>query len=93
MIVSGGQGRDSALNIHVSILPQTSLPSRLPHNIEQSSLGKHFLFPSLKDFLSFLVKTRILFRTMKPFLPNIETMLIIVTLFLNDTRNNWIFSD
>ena len=38
VIVSGGQGRDSAMYKHVSILPQTPLPSRLPHNIEQSSL-------------------------------------------------------
>ena len=29
---------DSAIHIHVSILPKTLLPSRLPHNIEQSSL-------------------------------------------------------
>ena len=38
LIVSGGQQRDSAIHIHVSILPQTPVPSRLPHNIEQSSL-------------------------------------------------------
>ena len=38
VIVSGGQQRDSAIHIHESILPQTSLPSRLPYNIEQSSL-------------------------------------------------------
>ena len=38
MIVSGEQQRDSAIHIHVPILPQTPLPSRLPHNIEQSSL-------------------------------------------------------
>ena len=38
MIVSGEQRRDSAIHIHVSILPQTPLPSRLPHNIQQSSL-------------------------------------------------------
>ena len=38
MIVSGIQRRDSANHIHVSILPQTPLPSRLPHDIEQSSL-------------------------------------------------------
>ena len=36
--VSGGQQRDSAKHIHVSILPQTPLPSRLPHNTEQSFL-------------------------------------------------------
>ena len=38
VIVSGGQQRDSAIHIHVSILSQTPLPSRLPHNIEQSPL-------------------------------------------------------
>ena len=38
LVVSGGQQRDSAIKIHVSILPQTPLPSKLPHNIEQSSL-------------------------------------------------------
>ena len=37
MISSGVQQRDSAIHIHVFILPQTSLPSRLPDNIEQSS--------------------------------------------------------
>ena len=36
LIVSGGQQRDSVMHIHVSILPQTPLPSRLPHNTEQS---------------------------------------------------------
>ena len=30
---------DSAIHIHVPILPQTPFPSRLPHNIEQSSLS------------------------------------------------------
>ena len=39
VIVSGEQWRDSAIHIHVSILPQTPLPSRLPHNVvEQSSM-------------------------------------------------------
>ena len=38
MTVSGGQQRDSAILIHVSIFSQTPLPSRLPHNTEQSSL-------------------------------------------------------
>ena len=37
-MVSGGQQRDSAIHIHGSFLPQTPLPSRLPHNTEQSSL-------------------------------------------------------
>ena len=38
MTVSGEQGRVSAIHIHVSILPQTPLPTGLPHNIEQSSV-------------------------------------------------------
>ena len=38
VIVSGEQWRDSAIHVHVSILPQTPLPSRLPHNVEQSSV-------------------------------------------------------
>ena len=38
VIVSGEEQRDSALHGQVSILPQTPLPSRLPHNIEQSCL-------------------------------------------------------
>ena len=38
VIVSSEQQRDSAIHIHVSILLQTPLPSRLPHNTEQSSL-------------------------------------------------------
>ena len=38
LCVSGGQQRDSAIHIHISILPQTPLPSRLLHNIEQGSM-------------------------------------------------------
>lgn len=38
VIVSGGQQRDSAKHTHVSILPQSPLPSQLPQNTEQSSL-------------------------------------------------------
>ena len=34
VIDSGEQQRDSAMHIHVSILFQTSLPSRQPHNIK-----------------------------------------------------------
>ena len=34
---SGEQRRVSAIHIHVSMFPQTPLPSRLPNNIEQSS--------------------------------------------------------
>ena len=38
VIISGQQWRDSAIHINGSILPQTRLPSRLPCNIEQSSI-------------------------------------------------------
>ena len=37
VIVLGRQQRDSAKHIHVSILSQTPLTSRLSYNIEQSS--------------------------------------------------------
>ena len=37
VIVSGGQRMEAAAHIHRSILPQTPLPSKLPHNIEHSS--------------------------------------------------------
>ena len=38
VIVSSEKQRGSAGHMHVSILPQTALPSRLPHNTEQSSV-------------------------------------------------------
>ena len=38
VVVSGAQQRDSAVHIHVSILLQTPLPSRLSHSTEQSSM-------------------------------------------------------
>ena len=38
LMVSGGQPRSSATHIHKSILPQTPLSSRLPRDIELSSL-------------------------------------------------------
>ena len=38
VIISGEWQRYSAIHIHVPILPQAPLPSRLPHNVEQSSL-------------------------------------------------------
>ena len=38
VVVLGEQGRDSIIQIPIYILPQTSLPSSLPHNIEQSSI-------------------------------------------------------
>ena len=37
VMVSGEQQRDLVVPTHVSILPQTSFPARLPHNVEQSS--------------------------------------------------------
>ena len=38
VIISGEEQSDSTIRIHVSILLQTPLPSRLPYSIEQSSL-------------------------------------------------------
>ena len=62
VIVSGGQQRGSAMPIYVSILPQIPLPSRLIHNIEQTSLcytvGPCWLFilniAVYRDSVSFL---------------------------------------
>ena len=39
VIVLRRRQRDSAIQIHVFILTQTPLPSRLPHNIEQNSIN------------------------------------------------------
>ena len=36
--ISGEQRRDSAVHMHVSVLPQTPLPSRPAHHLEQSFL-------------------------------------------------------
>ena len=36
--VSSEQRKDSAIQTHIWILPQTPLPSRLPHDIEQNSM-------------------------------------------------------
>ena len=38
VIFSGEEQRDSTIHTRGPILPQTPLPSRLPHNVEQSSL-------------------------------------------------------
>ena len=38
VIVSGGHQRNLVIHIHASILPPNLLPSRLPHNVDQSSL-------------------------------------------------------
>ena len=50
-MASGGQQRASDIHTRVSILPQTPLPSRLPHNIQQSSLC-YTVGPSLSTLLS-----------------------------------------
>ena len=54
VLVSDEQRRNSAIHIHISILPQTPLPSRLPQNSEQScvcyAVGPGWL--SMNFFLS-----------------------------------------
>ena len=57
VIVSGEQGRDSAIHIPVSILPQTAILSRLPHNTEQSSLC-YTVGPCWLSILNMAVCTR-----------------------------------
>ena len=48
LIVSGEQQRDSVIHIHVSIVPQTPLPYRLPHNNDQNSIC--YTIVSQQDF-------------------------------------------
>ena len=45
--VSGGQQRDSATHTHVFILPQTPLPSKLPHNIKQNLFNECVQFSQI----------------------------------------------
>ena len=42
--VLGEQQRDSAIHIHVSILPQTPLTSRVAQNIERIPCAIHQIF-------------------------------------------------
>ena len=56
VIISGEWWRDSAIHIHVSILSQTSLLSRLPHNTEQSSMC-HAIGPCWLSILNIAVCT------------------------------------
>ena len=54
--VSGEQQTNSAIHIHVSTVPSASLPSRLPQNIEQSSLC-YTVCPSWISILNIVVCT------------------------------------
>ena len=56
MIVLGEQQRDSAIHIHGSLLPQPPFPSRLPHNIEQSSIC-YTVVPCWLSFLNIAMCT------------------------------------
>ena len=56
VIVSGEQRTNSAIRIPASILSQMPLPSRLPHNIEQSSMC-HIVGPSWLPILNTAVCT------------------------------------
>ena len=55
VIVSGEQWRDSAVQIHACILPQTPLPSRLPRNTEHHSMCCLFNSPFWQVLRSFLI--------------------------------------
>ena len=57
VILLDAQQSNSAIYIHISIVPQTPLPSRLPHNIEQSSLC-YIAGPCLLSILIIAVCTR-----------------------------------
>ena len=89
VIVSGEQWKDSALHIHVSILPQTHLPFRLPHNIEQRFLcytgGSWWL-----AILNIAISHRILNRTLKKWSPSLATNAL--DLVLSDRHFEWLSS-
>ena len=55
----GGEFRDSAIHICISVLPQTPIPSSLPHNIEQSSLC-YTVGPCLLSILNIALNTALL---------------------------------
>ena len=62
VIILGEQRRNSAIHVHASILPQTPLPCRLPHNIEQSPvLYSRSLLVILFFFFTFLFNNFIYF--------------------------------
>ena len=65
MIISGIQQSNSATHIHISILPQTPLSSRLSYNIEQSVIY-YTVGPYWLSILNTTVYTR---RSQTPFLP------------------------
>ena len=62
MTVSGGEQKDSAIHTHVSILPQTLLPSRLPCNTEHSSMC-YTVGPCWSSVLNIAVSTCFLSRS------------------------------
>ena len=44
-MVSGGGERDSVIHVHVSILPQTPLPSTLPRDLFHEMCSLVMLYP------------------------------------------------
>ena len=67
VIASGRQQRDSAMYIHISMLPQIPsnfLPLRFPHNIEQSSLC-YTVGPSWLCILKYNIVTFMYFKIHK----------------------------
>ena len=60
MLCSSRQQRDSAIHMHVSILPHIPLPSRLPGNMEQSSLC-YTVGPSWLSILFIFLKNNFIY--------------------------------
>ena len=82
MTVSGRQQRSLARHIHVSILPQTPFPSRLQHNIEQSSLhtmlGRSSCFKTSQRYLT--MSNAVIFDT-HTFLPTLQFLSFLMIFF------------
>ena len=84
MTVSGRQQRSLARHIHVSILPQTPFPSRLQHNIEQSSLratlGRSSCFKTSQRYLT--MSNAVIFDT-HTFLPTLQFLSFLMIFFFS----------
>ena len=84
MTVSGRQQRSLARHIHVSILPRTPFPSRLQHNIEQSSLratlGRSSCFKTSQRYLT--MSNAVIFDT-HTFLPTLQFLSFLMIFFFS----------
>ena len=76
-MVSGVHHSDSAVHIHVSILPPTPLTSRLPYNIEQSFPVLYLLIIHLKySSVYVLIPNSLIILSPHPFPPHTHKFIL-----------------